>query len=97
MGFFKIFLLKHIEFLFWIAALLLLFFMNIRSAADSLCLFHWLGFDHCPGCGIGHSIHSALHMDFTESFRQHPLGMVAVLIILNRIKQLSFSFKQLIS
>ena len=97
MIFFRTYLLKHFELLFWIAALGLLFFMDIRDNGESLCFFHWLGFNRCPGCGIGHSIHSAMHLQFTSSLQQHPLGIVAVLIIFNRIKQLSFPLKQIMS
>ena len=92
----KKWLFKHIELCFWITAMVLLFFMNAESDTDSLCFFHWLGIDWCPGCGIGHSIHSTLHLQFTRSLQQHPLGIVAVFIILNRIKQLSFPPKQLV-
>ena len=88
---------KHIELLFWIVCLVMLFFMDTRHNEGSLCFFHWLGFNRCPGCGIGHSIHSALHLQFTSSLQQHPLGIVAVLIIFNRIKQLSFPLKQIMS
>lgn len=88
---------KHAELIFWITAMILLFFMNTNSSSDSLCFFHWIGISHCPGCGIGHSIHAALHLQFAESFRQHPFGIAAVFIIFHRIKQLSFPPKQLVS
>jgi len=94
---FKIWLLKHIEICFWITAILLLFFMNPDNTGDSLCFFHRIGINWCPGCGIGHSIHAALHLQFAESFQQHPLGLAAVLIIFSRIKKLSFTTKQLAS
>ncbi len=93
----KQWLLKHMELCFWIAALFLLFFMNAGSAGQSLCFFHWLGITWCPGCGIGHSIHYALHLQFGASFQQHPIGIIAVGIILHRIKQLFFLPKQLVS
>ena len=88
---------KHFELVFWVSALILLFFMNPQDNEHSLCLFHWLGFDWCPGCGIGHAIHAALHFQFINSFQQHPMGIVALIIIINRIKHLSFKFKPLIS
>ena len=93
----KKWLLKHIELCFWITAIFLLFFMNAERNESSLCFFHWLGIDWCPGCGIGHSIHSALHLQFIQSLQQHPLGIVAVVIIFSRIKQLSFPPKQFVS
>ena len=93
----KSWLLKHIELCFWITAIVVLFFMNAGSNESSLCFFHWLGINRCPGCGIGHSIHSALHLQFIQSLQQHPLGIVAVVIIFSRIKQLSFPLKQFVS
>ncbi|MEP7165164.1 MAG: DUF2752 domain-containing protein [Ferruginibacter sp.] len=87
-------LLKHIELIFWISAGILLFFMDSNAGKDSICFFTRLGFDWCPGCGIGHSIHSVLHLQFTASFREHPFGIPAVIIIFNRIKQLSFPPKK---
>jgi len=93
----KKWLVKHIELCFWILAIVLLFFMNNDNASDSLCFFHWIGFNSCPGCGIGHSIHAALHLEFAKSIQAHPFGIAAVLIIFYRIKQLSFPPKQLVS
>jgi len=87
---------QYFELLFWLTAMLLIFFMPVNTVSPSLCIFKWLGIMHCPGCGIGHAIYYALHMQFTTSFQQHPLGIAAVLIILNRIKQLSFNCKRVI-
>ena len=84
---------QYFEWLFWITALVLLFFMQADTSSPSLCIFKWLNIDHCPGCGLGHSIHYALHGQFAVSFKYHPMGIAAVLIILNRIKQLSFKPK----
>ncbi len=85
----KKYLIKNLELYFWSIAIILLFFMNADSDV-SLCFFHWLGFTWCPGCGIGHAISSALHFQFSRSLQQHPLGIIAVLIIFNRIRQLIF-------
>lgn len=79
---------QYFELLFWITALVLLFFMEVNPSAPTLCIFRWLNIGHCPGCGLGHAIHYALHLQVGISFQQHPLGIAAVLIILNRIKQL---------
>ena len=84
---------QYFELLFWITALVLLFFMQVNPSAPTLCIFRWLNIGHCPGCGIGHAIHYALHLQPAISFQQHPLGIAAVLIILNRIKQLSLKPK----
>jgi len=87
---------KQLEFCFWISAIILLFFMNAQSAGESLCFFHWLGINWCPGCGLGHSIHYALHLQLSTSLQYHPIGIVAVVIIFNRIRQLIFPTKQLV-
>ncbi len=84
---------QYFELLFWITALVLLFFMEVNLLAPTLCVFRWLNIGHCPGCGIGHAIHYALHLQLSISFQQHPLGIAAVLIILNRIKELSLKPK----
>ena len=85
----------HLEFVFWVSALLLLFFLPEGNSGPSLCVFRYLGFTFCPGCGIGHSIHDALHFRFTDSFHHHPLGIIAVFIIFNRIIQLRKPIKQI--
>jgi hypothetical protein len=84
---------KYSELLCWIAAISVLFFLSENTADTSFCFFSLLGFGHCPGCGIGHSIHYALHLKFTASFQHHPLGIFAVMVIFNRIKQLIYPVK----
>ncbi|RPI69032.1 MAG: DUF2752 domain-containing protein [Ignavibacteriales bacterium] len=69
----------------WAAALIVLALINIESRHFSVCPFHNLGIDFCPGCGLGRSIHHLIYLDFAKSFNAHPLGGVAFLIILNRI------------
>ena len=87
---------QYFEWVFWITALVLLFTMNADEGTPTLCIFRWLNINHCPGCGLGHSMHYAMHLQFAASFKHHPMGIVAVLIILNRIKQLSFKPKYII-
>lgn len=79
---------SNTELMFWVSAVIALYFLPVNTAKTTLCLFSLLGFEHCPGCGIGRSIHDALHLRLTASFRLHPLGIFAVLIIFNRIRQL---------
>jgi len=90
----KKWLRNHFELLSWIIALVILFLLPAENAGNSLCLFRFLGFAHCPGCGIGHSIRNALHGELMNSFKQHPLGIIAVFVIFNRIKQLLPTSKQ---
>jgi len=84
---------KQFELLFWITGVLLLFFMEAGTAQPSLCLFRFAGFDSCPGCGLGHSMHHALHLRFTQSFHEHLFGIPALGIIFFRIKQLFYPIK----
>jgi hypothetical protein len=79
---------SHLELLFWTIALAILFFLPENVPAASLCFFSLLGFDHCPGCGIGHAIHYALRLQPQASFAHHPLGIIAVIIIFMRVKSL---------
>lgn len=76
----------NFELYFWLSALVALYFMNVRS--ESLCLFRFAGFNWCPGCGLGHALNAALHFNFASSFNEHPFGIPALLIIVNRIKHL---------
>lgn len=63
-------------------------FLPDIDRGTSLCPSQLLGWGKCPGCGIGHAIHDALHFRFRSSIHHHPLGIVAVIIIFIRIKQL---------
>lgn len=86
--------LKHAELVFLLAACLLLYFMQTGETGASLCLFSRIGISWCPGCGLGHSIHYALHAQFEASLNHHILGIPAILVILNRVRQLVFIRKQ---
>lgn len=82
------------ELVFWLASLILLFLMKTEKD-PSLCIFRFIGFSHCPGCGLGHAIHYALHLHFALSFDAHIFGMPSVFIMLYRVKQLSFTKKSI--
>lgn len=70
----------------WIAGLAYLFFIDpYHEQMFTLCPFHNLGLDFCPGCGFGRSIAFFYHGDFLHSFRTHPLGMIGLVIIIYRI------------
>lgn len=71
---------KYGEAAMWLAALVALFFMNTEG--PSLCVFKALGVEWCPGCGLGHSMHHALHLNFAAAIEEHILGIPAVMIIL---------------
>ncbi|MCZ2442290.1 MAG: DUF2752 domain-containing protein [Flavobacteriales bacterium] len=54
-----------------------------------MCLYHWFGFSFCPGCSLGNSLSYLLHGQIIESFRLHPLGIPALIILLFRIAKLN--------
>ena len=77
------------EALAWIVGLTYLALINpYASNHFSFCFFKLLGFEHCPGCGLGLSISFLLHGDFISSFHAHPLGSVALAILVFRIYSL---------
>jgi hypothetical protein len=85
-----------VELIFWVLALTLLATANPHEHHFTLCPLANLGFDWCPGCGLGRSITAIFNTDFSASIRHHWFGIPALLIILYRIYQLSkqFIFKQ---
>lgn len=69
----------------WIAAILLLALINVDATHLTICPFHNLGIEFCPGCGLGRSIHYFINFKFANSFYAHPLGGAALFILLFRI------------
>lgn len=87
-----IFYIKFIEWeaVLWIIALSYLLFINPYEVQQfTLCPFHNLGIENCPGCGLGRSISFFYHFDFINSIKTHPLGLLAFIIILTRIISLT--------
>ena len=76
------------ELLFWGFALIALYFLDPTNSHWSLCPLNNLNIGFCPGCGLGHSIHYALHLNLTQSISAHPLGIAAIIIISHRIYRL---------
>lgn len=75
-----------VEGFIWIAALIYFtFFVNPFETHFTICPLSNLGFEHCPGCGLGNSITLFFHGYFIESFNTHILGIPALLIIIHRI------------
>ncbi|MFT3979395.1 MAG: DUF2752 domain-containing protein [Ferruginibacter sp.] len=82
----KQYFFRYFELSVWTTGLLLLAMMN--PAGDhhfSLCLFRWMGWSFCPGCGLGHSISWLFRGEIAASVRAHPLGLLAVAVLLHRI------------
>jgi hypothetical protein len=76
---------KYTEQMVWTCALIVLYFMNSSSSGGSLCVFRFFGIGSCPGCGLGHAIYYALHLDFIRSFQHHILGIPVTIGILIQI------------
>ena len=74
------FLRKYSEVILWNGALIALGLMDAKSTT-SLCILKNLGIEWCPGCGLGHAIHYALHFEFGKSVQEHILGIPATLIL----------------
>lgn len=68
----------------WFLGLLLLYFYPFKSTT-SLCFYQFLGFDSCPGCGLGRALHYALHGDMRTSLQFHILGIPTLIILIFRI------------
>ena len=62
--------------------------MSPSNTHSSLCPLSAAGLDFCPGCGLGHSVSYLARGNFEASFMAHPLGMIAVLILIWRIVQI---------
>ncbi len=70
------------EVIFWVTALLLLACMKPDVDAHySFCILKFIGFQKCPGCGLGHSISFLFHGDIRKSLDAHPLGIFALIVI----------------
>jgi len=85
--------LVSFELLIWVAALILLAMNSVPEvdAADhfSLCPLANLGFDWCPGCGLGRSLSHLLHGEVEQSLQMHWFGIPALMVLLYRIFSLS--------
>lgn len=77
-----------LELIVWIGSLLYLAGIDPNSEHMSLCVFNWLGFVCCPGCGLGYSISFFLHGEFLQSWNAHVLGGFGLMVLMHRILQL---------
>jgi hypothetical protein len=84
----KQYLARYLELAVWAGGLLWLGLTEVESAHYSVCVFRAVGLPHCPGCGLGHGISHLFHGRLAESWASHPLTIPALLILLNRMRQL---------
>jgi hypothetical protein len=78
-----------IELLLWIFGLILLAAADLRHDLSghhmTLCPLANLGFNWCPGCGLGRSIAHLLHGNVVASWNFHWFGLPALVIICYRV------------
>lgn len=79
------FIWHSLEAFIWMAALAWLAFQDPHAPHLNLCLFNILGFEHCPGCGLGHSLGFLLRGNLQASWNAHYLAFPALLILCYRI------------
>ncbi|MBT8401555.1 MAG: DUF2752 domain-containing protein [Rhodothermia bacterium] len=78
-----------LEWVFWSAAVLLLAATDPhRPPLVDLCMWKYVGYASCPGCGLGHALAYLLNGDFLSAIDAHPLSPFAAGVILLRIKTL---------
>ena len=68
----------------WMGALLFLGISNPGHHHYTLCPLDNLGFEYCPGCGLGRSIGYLFRLDFEAAFMSHPLGIPAAILLIWR-------------
>lgn len=78
----------YIEMAFWLGGLLWLAFSPMGHDHITICPIGAMGFDWCPGCGLGHAIHALFQGHWQASWQHHPFAVPAVLILLHRIYSL---------
>lgn len=75
-----------LEAIVWIGAFIYLAVHNPYAHGEfTLCPLKNLGFNYCPGCGLGRSVSFFLHGDVVRSFQTHILGIPATIILFFRI------------
>lgn len=76
---------RHSEWVVLASGLILLALMDPQNTGTSFCLFDLLGFEFCPGQGLGHSIALSFRGEFSAAFEAHLAGPFAIVILTRRI------------
>lgn len=83
-----------LELIFWIGALVGIFLIDPYGPQHfTLCPLDNLGFNWCPGCGLGRAMSLLTKGDLKASWSMHPLAMFAFAVIVFRIIQLIRNIK----
>lgn len=68
----------------WLGALIFLGISDPGCHHYTLCPLNNMGFEYCPGCGLGRSVGYLFRLDIESSFLSHPLGIPAVALLIWR-------------
>lgn len=83
---------KNSELMAWTFALTIPFFIDPAATNHfTICLFHHLGFNNCPGCGLGRSIAWLYRGELNHSVQTHFLAIPTVILLGYRILQLTIN------
>lgn len=83
-----------LELIFWIGSIVAILTIDPSvSNHFTLCPLENLGFDWCPGCGLGRSMNLLARGEFQASWSMHPLAMLAYVVIFSRIWNLIKNLK----
>lgn len=75
-----------LELVFWIGSIFAILALEPMGETHmSLCPLNQMGFDWCPGCGLGRSMNLLAHGEIQASWSMHPLAMFAFVVIFSRI------------
>src|SRR5690625_7670453 len=80
--------LQHFERAALLDMLLMATTLVPTSSGPSYCLLKQLGSELCPGCGLGRSMALAAQGSYQASIQMHPMGIIAIPVLLFRIIQL---------
>lgn len=75
-----------LEGIIWICAIVYLaLLVNPYETHFTICPLSNLGFDYCPGCGLGNSISLLFSVNIEHSIETHLLGIPALIFLIFRI------------
>jgi hypothetical protein len=78
----------HFEWMALVSFLIIPAFIDPAANSATFCLFHNIGIEFCPGCGLGRSVAYLFRGDLTASFHMHPAGWLAVVVLASRVIQI---------
>jgi hypothetical protein len=83
---FRHFYRNYFEIVAFGGGLLLLALMDPNTASGpGLCILENIGFEYCPGDGLGHSISFIFRGEFDNALKSNMLGPFALAILSGRI------------